>query len=326
MPLAAWTVVESEPVRLQASAVDLEKNLETWIAGDPSLVDRGFVVLERQLNLPGSGRLDLLCVDQQGRLAVVEIKRGTLIRETIAQALDYASVVASWSGETIRSKVPEALLQKYPDHPGLQALVSLDDSEPPEVVIIVVGCGADAGIERMIQFLGERCAVPIRAVTFEVFRLPTGEQVIVREETEPELPTGGVPTSRYSVASVIEKAGGLESSTGRRMMKLVEAAERGGLYPRPYKVSIMFAPQQMKTRYLATAWRPTNTQLVLTYSSDAFAEFFPIDAASVSTILGPERVDITTDEQLDVLVARFEELFAEIAQRQEGSDGHEEEG
>ena len=52
MALAAWTVSESEPVRLQASAVDLERNLETWISDDPSLVDRGLLVCRDPHEIP----------------------------------------------------------------------------------------------------------------------------------------------------------------------------------------------------------------------------------------------------------------------------------
>src|SRR6266550_1078966 len=99
MALSAWAIEGSKPAKLPSTSVGLEKELEAWKEADPSLVDRGLVVLKRQLNLGAAGRLDLLCVDQQGRLVVVEIKRATLIRETIAQAIDYASVIASWSAE-----------------------------------------------------------------------------------------------------------------------------------------------------------------------------------------------------------------------------------
>src|SRR5436190_15122418 len=71
----------------------LNRSLEDWIARDPSLVVEGLKVVGKQITLEG-GRLDLLGVDPQGLWTVVEIKRGLLYRDTVAQALDYASSVA----------------------------------------------------------------------------------------------------------------------------------------------------------------------------------------------------------------------------------------
>jgi Endonuclease NucS C-terminal domain len=90
MPLAAWQISGGKPVYLDPGVIELEKVLEDWIAENPGLIDRNLLVIHRQLHVEG-GVLDLLCVDLQGRATVVEIKRGRLIRETIAQAIDYAS-------------------------------------------------------------------------------------------------------------------------------------------------------------------------------------------------------------------------------------------
>jgi hypothetical protein len=275
--------------------------------GRPVARRPGFVILERQLILPGSGGLDLLCVDQQGRVAVVEIKRGKLIRETIAQALDYASVIASWSTDTLREHVSPGTQQKYGDHPGVRAVLEQGDDEPREVEIVVVGCGADSAIDRMVDFLGERYAVPIRAVTFEVFELADGSQILVRHESEPEAQTVSATRGGYTIESVIEKAGGPESPNGRRFMQLVKAAEEIGLHPRPYKWSIMMAPPTMRTRFLINIWRPNRNELSLSYSADAIAEFFPVEASVVQGILGAEG-KITTDQEADAWAAKLRRL------------------
>jgi hypothetical protein len=320
--LAAWTIAGDKPAKLNSSSVGLEKNLETWIQADPGLVDRGLVVLQRQLNLGAAGRLDLLCVDQQGRLVVMEIKRGTLLRETLAQAVDYASVIAGWSSEMIRSQVTEAVQTQHAGHPGVSGLLEAgDDEESREVEIIIVGCGADPSVDRMIEFLGSY-SMPIRAVTFEVFELADGQRVLVREEREPETPPQSA-SSRSSVESVITKAGGADSLGGRTMQAIVEAGERNGLYPRPYKYSIMLAPPQKRTRYLATVWRLSRTQIVLTYSADAFAEFFPLQAAEVTAILGNDRVEFASDDGAVAWGKRLDALFEAIEPktRSQGDDG-----
>ena len=41
------------------------------------------------------GPLDLLGVDGDGKLVVFELKRGTLLRDAVAQILDYASPIST---------------------------------------------------------------------------------------------------------------------------------------------------------------------------------------------------------------------------------------
>ena len=53
-----------------------------------------------------AGRLDLLALDQQGRWVVVEVKRGAVSQDTVAQIIDYASVIAT---------IPDEQLQEIAD-------------------------------------------------------------------------------------------------------------------------------------------------------------------------------------------------------------------
>ena len=316
-PLAAWTVEDGAPQRLSAASVGLEKNLESWITDDPTLVDRGLAVLSRQLHLGSAGRLDVLCVDQQGRLVVIEIKRATLIRDTIAQAIDYASVISAWSAEEVGTLLRDEVKSKYPGHPGIAALLeSPGDDSSMDVEIVIVGCGTDASVDRMIEFLSARFSVPIRAVTFDVFTLADGQRVLVRDERDQE--TGAAVAARggYSLDDVIAKAGGADSPGGRRMQAVVDAAVRNTLYPRPYRYSVMLTPPTMKTRYLATAWRLSVHQIVLTYSADAFAEFFPLDAVTVRAQLGEERVEFESDHEALEWGRRLDRLFELIGERE----------
>jgi hypothetical protein len=322
MPLAAWTIDGATPARLSAGSVGLEKDLEAWIARDPALVDRGLVVVAQQLHLGAAGRLDLLCVDQQGRLVVVEIKRATLIRDTIAQAIDYASVVSAWSSEEVRSLVTDDVKAQHPNHPGVAAVFeSSADESTPDVEIVIVGCGVDSSVDRMLDFLSSRFSVPIRAVTFDVFTLADGQRVLVRDEREQEVEPISSSRAGYSLQTVIEKAGGADSPGGRRMQAIIDAASRNGLYPRAYKYSVMLTPPTMKTRYLGTVWRVNRQQIVMTYSADAFAEFFPVDAASVRGILGDERIDFMSDEQAVEWGTRLDRLFDMIGERGKGAAG-----
>jgi RecB family endonuclease NucS len=77
-------------------------DLEEWIASDPSIVGPDLIIVGRQVATI-SGPLDLLAVDRDGNLVVIELKRGMLPREALAQAMDYASDLADWDLEKINA-------------------------------------------------------------------------------------------------------------------------------------------------------------------------------------------------------------------------------
>jgi hypothetical protein len=324
VPLAAWRIGGGAPARLGAGKIALEQTLEEWIANDPSLVDLGLLVVQRQMKVEG-GRLDLLCVDQQGRATIVEIKREKLIRETLAQGIDYASSIATLPIETLRAKVKEYLVDGSSEHPGLSALLDGEESER-EVAVVVVGVGSEPGLERMIQFLGGKFDVPIRAITFDVFDLENGEKVLVREETEAAIPPAAPSAGAgYTIEGVLSAAGGADSPAGRRMKTISDAAAASGFYVRPYKLSLMITPPTKRTRYLANVWTLSDFGgASISYSADAFAEFYPLSADEVRSVMGPDnaKIAIDADEEAAAWAQRFAALSSLISARgTEESDG-----
>lgn len=69
---------------------DTESLLEETLVRNPDLLIPGLRLVGRQTPTDG-GSLDLLGVDEDGRLVVFELKRGTLSRDAVAQIIDYAS-------------------------------------------------------------------------------------------------------------------------------------------------------------------------------------------------------------------------------------------
>lgn len=82
-----------------------EESLEDWIERNPTVLneDDPLVIVGRQVPTD-AGPIDLLALNQSGDLVVVELKRGRTPRETIAQALDYVSVVEAWDSEAVRAQ------------------------------------------------------------------------------------------------------------------------------------------------------------------------------------------------------------------------------
>jgi RecB family endonuclease NucS len=64
----------------------------------------GLSIVGRQNETQG-GPLDLLGVDEEGRLVVFELKRSTLTRDAVAQALDYASYLADLSEDGLNQHI-----------------------------------------------------------------------------------------------------------------------------------------------------------------------------------------------------------------------------
>jgi len=107
--------------RLGEAAIELEKHLEKWIASDPSLVQQGLIVIGNQVQL-ACGRVDLLCLDLQGRWIVIEVKRGLVSRDTIAQVIDYGACMDLLSADDLR-----AILKPHLDERKLDLDKLLDE-------------------------------------------------------------------------------------------------------------------------------------------------------------------------------------------------------
>ena len=199
--LAAWSIdgqhaegasQQSEPKRIGRSQIGLERHLEDWIANDVTLIAEGLTLVGRQITID-DGRLDLLAIDSQDRWLVIEIKPGLLDSGALAQALYYASSIARLGADELYGKL-EARLGDFGDAETLSARVKQqlnDEAEGREIAVMLVGAGIHPGLERMNEFLG-RFGVPISVVSFEVFELDGGPQLLIREvvdePTEPPAP------------------------------------------------------------------------------------------------------------------------------------------
>ncbi len=288
--LGLWHIREQGPSRLSHTDVKLEKHLESWIENDPELLQGGLTIVGRQIHLAG-GTADLLALDTQGRWVVIEVKRGTIYRDAIAQILDYAASIRELAGAELRKKIVSYLSSRggrLENVLGLQQESEIFSDEDREVKLIVVGSGRDPGIERVVKFLAERSNLDVSLVSFQVFALANGENILGREltETEPLLRTD--ETSQQATAEeicLIADSQGI----GKDFRSIKEAAEQLGLPVRPYKRSIMYTPPQNRNRMLFTAAAIRRPGGVRLYSyAKAFAENFPVSEEEALSALGPD--------------------------------------
>jgi hypothetical protein len=92
-------------------SVDHEESiLENWLENNPDniLEDGKLLVIGRQVTTNLGSVIDLLGIDREGDAVVIELKRDRTPRETLAQALEYASFV-----EELDTDQLERILQHY---------------------------------------------------------------------------------------------------------------------------------------------------------------------------------------------------------------------
>ena len=155
--------------------MELERDLEDILVRKPELLMSGLKLVGRQMQT-GSGPLDLLGVDEEGKLVVFELKRGTLSRDAVAQVIDYASYLQSLEAselyELIQGNSGKNCIEKienfeawYRENPEWEDLESLRP-----VRMVLVGLGGDDSTKRMVDFLSKTGGTDIVLLTFQAFK------------------------------------------------------------------------------------------------------------------------------------------------------------
>jgi len=178
-----WQIQEGEKLHeLKRSPLDLESRVEAWLEADISILASDLLVIGRQIETDFGGCIDLLCIDADGDLVIVELKRDKTPREVTAQVLDYASWIEGLSGERI-----VALADKYLGARGPldQAFTRRFETELPDALnsdhrMVIVASEIDPGSERIIRYLSEKHGVNINAATFHYFRSAEGAELLAR--------------------------------------------------------------------------------------------------------------------------------------------------
>lgn len=167
-------------------------DLEPWIKSNPEILGTDISIIGNQISSK-SGQIDILGIDSAGNLLVIELKRDKLPREALAQAIDYASDVASWSIEKISeicsSNTGKSLEELYQEQfPDIE-LESININSTQR--ILLVGFSVESSIERMIEWLSDGYGVNINAVILSYAITESGDEILIRtsiisEELEKE--------------------------------------------------------------------------------------------------------------------------------------------
>jgi hypothetical protein len=178
LELSVWRI-DSGLSRVEPSTMDLEARLEDILARDIGVASPDWMVIGRQVPTPWDKKIDLLCIDLEGNLVLLELKRDKTEREIVAQVLDYGSYVRVIQAE----EIPRIYAKYQKDYFSDQPPKSIDDAfcarfhvkQMPEELnaaheLVIVASTLDPATERIVGYLAEQYQVNINAVFFQVFK------------------------------------------------------------------------------------------------------------------------------------------------------------
>jgi len=182
--IRVWEVEgESNTLKeIKSTKLEKEELLEMWLEQDISILSEDLLVIGRQVQTDFGGVIDLLCLDSNGDVVIVEIKRDRTPREITAQVLDYASWVEDLSSERLTGIADDYLGDRGPLD---QAFQKRFDMELPEVLnnshrMLIVASEVDPSSERIIKYLSNTYGVNINAATFQHFVTESGRKLLAR--------------------------------------------------------------------------------------------------------------------------------------------------
>jgi hypothetical protein len=201
---------------LDAAGLLERRHLQEWIVAHPEILGSGVKIVAVEYNGwvvagdPQRDRLDVLGLDNDGRLVVVELKRGIAPDTVEMQAVKYAAMASRFSletladahasfcsarGTTMTSDQASEALQAH------AAVVSDKTLGNPRVVLIAQGFSPN--VISSVVFLAER-GVDLTLVRFQPYQHTSGQvfvtfsQLYPLPDIEKSLVAPGTPTAEIS--------------------------------------------------------------------------------------------------------------------------------
>lgn len=192
-----WSLDQQQllPVGSLKSELELEETLHKNI----DLLNSSWLLIGRQVKTANGKFLDLLCMDRDGDLVVVELKKDLTPREVTAQVIEYASYIAEKEPEEL-AQIYLQFREKYSnDQKSLNEAfrekfgADLDEDQVNQnVKMVIVAAQMDDGTEHIIRFLRETYHVDINILFFQVFQ-GANERFLSRVWLEEDLELSTTP-------------------------------------------------------------------------------------------------------------------------------------
>jgi hypothetical protein len=174
-------------IEIPKAKLNFEKRLEIWIEDDIKIISKDLMTIGRQVVTDYGGIIDILCIEENGDLVIIELKRDKTPREITAQILDYASWISDLSNDDIKIIADNyyktaSLEEKYKNFFSHQIPEIINENHK----MLIVGASIDSDSERIIKYLSENYGVNINAITFTYYKDEQAEYLSRNFLIEPE--------------------------------------------------------------------------------------------------------------------------------------------
>ncbi len=186
-----------KPVQLPPTNQLTEKILEDILAVNPGMLMRRLTLVGRQVQIE-TGRIDLLGIDDKGRLTVFELKSERLTRNDVAQVLHYGSYLEGLSESKLATHIAKESgkngIDEITDFVAWYASRWNNDALKP-IQMMLVGLGADANARRMVDYLAEQ-GIDIGITAFHAYA--RGDGLLLARQVQTSNDSASVSRSRVS--------------------------------------------------------------------------------------------------------------------------------
>lgn len=220
------------PISLTDAGLLETKHLQQWVIAHPAALGEGAMVVSFEFNKwttkagkSVADRLDVLAIDQQGRLVVAELKRDKAPDTVTMQAINYAAMVSRMSLDHLAAIYAAHLGAGTTAEQALDVLrewapeVSDETLSPPRIVLLAGEFGPT--VTNTALYLVEQ-GIDLRLVRYQLYRLanqqlalsvsqlipvPEAEEFMVRPKSS--------PATQAQTAAVLKK----NASIPRRLVE-----------------------------------------------------------------------------------------------------------
>lgn len=211
-----------------------EEDLEYLLESNPdAILDEELMIIGRQVVTNLNTSIDLLGLNRTGNIAVIELKRDRTPRDTIAQALEYASYI-----EQLNYNQLEQIYQKYADNQESLSdqhttFFNLEEGEPvnynKEQHIIVVGSNITREIRQQASYLNRK-GIPTTCVEFNYFKTESGETLLsIDVAISGETPSRVISTEKRTQTSKSDFLESLDDNSHKFFEQLLNKLTEHGL-------------------------------------------------------------------------------------------------
>ena len=192
--IETWEIIDDQLVEIETSPMESERrereHVEKWIKTNPKILGEDILIIGEQVYTK-SGPLDFLGIDNSGNMVIVELKRDKLPRECLAQAIDYASDIATWDVDKLSEVCMQYNGQTLYDYVSDNFVeVEVEDiSFNKAQRLLLVGFLIEESLTRMIEWLSVNYDIGINAIILKYTRTSSGDEMlskttIISEEVE----------------------------------------------------------------------------------------------------------------------------------------------